>query len=148
MRCLKFKDYFDRVNYVDQSTLITFDRIKLSPKVSKTFIHHIIKCKKGKLIKLLGSYPIYEGYTPFLFNNKNIQNYIHIIHNYRNTYYNFFILLNRNMTWPRNQLTFCHPTIFRKQKYTFHGIIPKIFYYSSYSFHNSFILDHFYNNKK
>lgn len=72
MNCLK-KDYLDRVKHIDLiSIFIIFNRIKLSPKESKSFMLHTLKYKlqKDKLIKLLGSYPIYKGYNPFLFNFK------------------------------------------------------------------------------
>ena len=59
------------MNFIISIIFFIFNRIKLSLKVSKTFVHHTLKytfLKKDKLIKLIGSYPIYKGFNPFLFN--------------------------------------------------------------------------------
>lgn len=73
MNCLK-KEYLDRVKHIIFIIIFIsfiFNRIKLFLKDSKSFMLLTLKYKlflqKDKLIKLLGSYPIYKGSNPFSF---------------------------------------------------------------------------------
>lgn len=78
MNCLK-KDYLDRVKHVilivtfiNYLNLLYLTELNCLQKNQNLlcFIHQNINKKKDKLTKLLGSYPIYKGYNPFLFNFK------------------------------------------------------------------------------